>query len=662
MAPKEEGGYPAGAEGEKKEKKPRPAPPAPPAAVATASLIIRAAAARVLGLKPGVAGGDLQPIWVTEEGCSKVTIALDGSSRTPFPQKDEEHKLLIDAIEKEVCELVKADAPISVQPGDRAELEGKFGDVMAAPSKGAKAPEMLVAYVPDALFAEVPPNWTLCSSTAAAGAVTILGKSAEKEGKKPETMILAKKKQLMIKFNAANKDAAGAAKQGALPEADAVKAVNTGEVRVQVEGVDTKPEVTIAAAAEVVEEAAAGDEAVTVNPWEVTGKVDYEKLTRDFGSSLIDQKLLERMERLTVGAGRVPHLHRWLRRGVFYSHRDMNQLLDCFEKGKPFYLYTGRGPASVAMHLGHLLPFMMTKWLQDAFNVPLVIQMTDDEKFLWKGGYDPEKGDDLMRFRGMTTENVKDIIAVGFDKKKTFIFSDLEYVGEMYPNIVRIWKSITYSTARGAFGFDGASNIGQSAFPAIQAAPSFPSSFKTPLGGDDKMACLIPCAIDQDPYFRVTRDIAHKLVPKDHPLKGKPSLIHSKFFPPLQGVSGKMSGSNENSAIYLADGPELIEKKVMNYALSGGQQTAKEQREKGADLEVDVAYQWLRFFLEDDDELAHIAKEYGSGQGETYWSTGQVKKRLVVELQKIVKEHQDRRAKITDEEVAEWMRVRKLDF
>ena len=36
------------------------------------------------------------------------------------------------------------------------------------------------------------------------------------------------------------------------------------------------------------------------------------------------------------------------------------------------------------MHLGHLVPFMFTKWLQEAFKVPLVIQLTDDEKFLWK--------------------------------------------------------------------------------------------------------------------------------------------------------------------------------------------------------------------------------------------------------------------------------------
>ena len=49
-----------------------------------------------------------------------------------------------------------------------------------------------------------------------------------------------------------------------------------------------------------------------------------------------------------------------------------------------FYLYTGRGPSSEALHAGHLIPFVITQWLQEAFDVPCVIQMTDDEKFLWK--------------------------------------------------------------------------------------------------------------------------------------------------------------------------------------------------------------------------------------------------------------------------------------
>jgi len=395
--------------------------------------------------------------------------------------------------------------------------------------------------------------------------------------------------------------------------------------------------------------------AMTVNPWEVTGKIDYGKLIDQFGSSEINQPLRDRIERLTVGAGRVPQLHSWITRQIFFSHRGMDEICKCVEDGKPFYLYTGRGPSSAAMHLGHLIPFMMTQWLQEAFDVPLVIQMTDDEKFLWKGEHNSVDGDNLMYFRHLTTENAKDIIACGFDKKKTFIFSDLEYFGHMYENIVKFWKAVTYNTARSLMGFDGKSNIGQSAFPAVQAAPSFPSTFKVPLGGNDMMACLIPCAIDQDPYFRLTRDVAHKFVPSNHPLKGKPALFHSKFFPPLQGAEGKMSASDSNSAVYLTDTPEEIERKISEHAF------VSKAEGTGADLELDVSYQWLRFFLHDDVELGKIGESYSSNTG-AYKEPASVQRRLITLLQQMVKTHQERRAKITDEEVAEWMAVRKLEF
>jgi tryptophanyl-tRNA synthetase len=77
-------------------------------------------------------------------------------------------------------------------------------------------------------------------------------------------------------------------------------------------------------------------------------------------------------------------------------------------------------------------------------------------------------------------ENAKDIIACGLDFDRTFVFSDVDYMGHLYPNVLKIWKSVNYATARSAFGFTPQSNIGQSAFPAIQAAPSFPSSFDVP--------------------------------------------------------------------------------------------------------------------------------------------------------------------------------------
>jgi len=329
------------------------------------------------------------------------------------------------------------------------------------------------------------------------------------------------------------------------------------------------------------------DEEAVVNPWDVSGKIDYNKLIDNFGSQKLTPEILERLEKAVLKKGNVKGLHRFIRRGIFFSHRDFNRILDLVEADKPFYLYTGRGPSSGSMHLGHLLPFMMTQWLQEAFDVPLVIQMTDDEKYLWKGVY-IDGDDNLDYFRNLTIQNAKDIIACGFDMKKTFLFSDCDYVGSMYPNIVRIWKAVTYSTARAMFGFEGHSNIGQSAFPAIQvrhrfahaasllcshripplfthvcvlqAAPSFPSSFPVVLGAarDSELACLIPCAIDQDPYFRMTRDVAHKLTPASHPLGGKPSLFHSKFFPPLQGATGKMSSSDATAAVFLTDSPEEV--------------------------------------------------------------------------------------------------------
>ena len=48
-------------------------------------------------------------------------------------------------------------------------------------------------------------------------------------------------------------------------------------------------------------------------------------------------------------------------RCVCFHCRDMHQVLDAYEKQKSFYLYTGRGPSSEALHMGHLIPFIFTK-------------------------------------------------------------------------------------------------------------------------------------------------------------------------------------------------------------------------------------------------------------------------------------------------------------
>ena len=93
-------------------------------------------------------------------------------------------------------------------------------------------------------------------------------------------------------------------------------------------------------------------------------------------------------------------------------------------------------------------------------------------------------------------------------------------------------------------------------FVAIQAAPSFSNSFPQIFGTRADIPSLIPCAIDQDPYFRLTRDVAHKL---KYP---KPALIHGKFIPSLGGAQSKMSASVEMSSIFMSDSLKKLTTKV----------------------------------------------------------------------------------------------------
>jgi tryptophanyl-tRNA synthetase len=389
-----------------------------------------------------------------------------------------------------------------------------------------------------------------------------------------------------------------------------------------------------------------------ITPWEVEGAIvdgkqvaiDYDKLIKSFGTKAITQELLARFERLT---GHVPHY--LLRRGAFFSHRDLDLLLDRYEKGEKFYLYTGRGPSAESMHLGHMIPFVFTCWLQKVFDCPLVIQLTDDEKYLFKQNLTLE---DTRRF---ASDNARDIIAVGFDLKKTFIFADTDYVGgEFYKNVVRISRSITINQSRSSFGFEGTDCIGKAHFVAVQAAPAISSSFPQIFGqGNTKVPVLIPCAIDQDPYFRLTRDVAARLQAP------KCALLHSVFFPALQGPGTKMSASIETSAIFMNDTAKRIKDKINKHAFSGGGDTLELHREHGGNTAVDVPYQYLTFFLESDEELAQLKAGYEEGK----ILTGEMKKRCIEVLQEFVLGFQQRRAEVTDELLAQYMdATRKIEL
>jgi tryptophanyl-tRNA synthetase len=351
-----------------------------------------------------------------------------------------------------------------------------------------------------------------------------------------------------------------------------------------------------------------------VTPWDVEGKLDYEKLIKEFGTSRIDEKTLARLEK---DAGE--RLPVFLRRGYFFSHRDLDKVLDDQEKGKGFFVYTGRGPSN-KMHIGHLPSFMLAKWLQDRFKANVYIEITDDEKFL----HNRELS--LGQVDKFAEDNILDIAALGFDPDKTFIFKDTEYISNVYPMLMKIGRKITFSTAKAVFGFTNETNVGMIFFPAYQVMPTF----------FEKKRALIPNAIDQDPYWRIQRDMAESLGYE------RAAAIHSKFLPPITGMDGKMSASREETAIWLDDGEKTVETKVRKYAFSGGKPTLEEHRRLGGDPDVDVSFQWMSLLFEEDDaEIGRIERDYRAGK----MLSGEMKQLLIGKLNAFLKAHNERKAK-----------------
>ncbi|UCE80881.1 MAG: tryptophan--tRNA ligase [Methanobacteriota archaeon] len=357
-----------------------------------------------------------------------------------------------------------------------------------------------------------------------------------------------------------------------------------------------------------------------VTPYKVSGDIDYDELVDRFGTKKIDGALIERFARHGP-------VHAMLRRGVFYSHRDLDWILDEHEKGNGFTLYTGRGPSG-PIHIGHTMPWMFAKYLQDTFKAKMWFQLTDDEKFMF---YDHLTLEDTKKWG---YENALDIIALGFDPKLTNIFLDTEYIKTMYPTAVRAAKKINFSTIRAVFGFDNSNNIGSIFFTSIQTVPCFLESMLQ----DRNVPCLIPCGIDQDPHFRVTRDIAEGL--------GfyKPALVHAKLMPSLAGSEKMSTSTNLNDTIFMTDDEDTARKKVMN-AFTGGRVSVEEQRRMGGEPDICSIYQYnLYHFEPDDSKLAQLRSDCKSGS----IMCGECKGQLFEKIWTFLRKHQDEREKAKD--------------
>mmetsp|Transcript_29777 Transcript_29777/g.30918 ORF Transcript_29777/g.30918 Transcript_29777/m.30918 type:complete len:585 (+) Transcript_29777:12-1766(+) len=376
----------------------------------------------------------------------------------------------------------------------------------------------------------------------------------------------------------------------------------------------------------------------------VVGRIDYDKLIQQFGTEKVTEDVLKKFERVTGKP-----LHPWLKRGIFFSHRDLNQFLDAYENGDPVFLYTGRGPSSDSMHIGHLIPFIFIKYLQDVFDCPLVIQLSDEEKYAFKKGTFEE-------LHKMGMENSKDIMSVGLNPKKTFIFSNRDYrlacpKYEMFVSDMKVNASI--KEVAQVFGFKDDGNVGMYDWPFYQSAASFSQAFPHIFGGRPAY-CLIPCAIDQDPYFRLSRDLASRMNLL------KTSTIYSTFLPPLMGLDGgKMSSSvGASSTLFLNDEIEVIKKKIKKFSKSGskGDGTLEDHKKLGGDVDEDIACQYLKYFELDEEKLNNDLLQFSKGE----LTCSEMKEKLSVKIADIIKDVSEKRSKFTPEDVNEYFSIKPI--
>jgi tryptophanyl-tRNA synthetase len=373
----------------------------------------------------------------------------------------------------------------------------------------------------------------------------------------------------------------------------------------------------------------------TILPWEVKGKIYYEILTESFGTQPLSKELLDRFQTL-IGKD----LHPWLRNGVILNHSYFETILDAIEKKEDIFLLLSKSPSKESLHLGHLIPFQFAKWLQEVLNCFVVIQISDEGKSALSN-----LPFETVYQQGI--QNAQEIIALGFNSSKTFIFSTRDYhfyTPEFESLIYEASVRISRSFVDGLYGFDQTANVSLLQYPLYQAVAAFSQSYPHLFPSKKPAHCLIISAFDEYPFFQLADEISKQLT-----YLTKPSTLVCKFVDPLDGSEGKMSSSTQNAfktTLYLSDTPNQIGKKLKSSKSGARGNGSKEDHERlGGDIEEDAACQLLQIFDNDDEGRKELLDNFSKGKA----YCGDTKNRIVPIITNLVQSFQDSKKAITNE-------------
>lgn len=271
------------------------------------------------------------------------------------------------------------------------------------------------------------------------------------------------------------------------------------------------------------------------------------------------------------------------------SHRGFDTVDNFINSKNKYYLYTGRGTSNASFHIGHLLGLRLILSLQKVLQNKIYFMISDDEK-IFRDNID----------QTIMSENVSNTInqlnKLGFNETNTDIHINSNGIDKhSYSIMIKLMSILTVDLLNNIFGQK--SNIGELFYVSYQLMPCFI---------DKNKQCIIIAGEDQDPFFRLARDIAHKLECKP------PIILYTKNFPGLDG-SDKMSTSKlETIPIFISDSAEIIKTKV-NKIKNVGAGTLDELFEKGANLSNDVPFQLIKFLESDINTLYLIEEAYTCG-------------------------------------------------
>ena len=359
------------------------------------------------------------------------------------------------------------------------------------------------------------------------------------------------------------------------------------------------------------------DEREKVTPWEVSGDIDYEKLVKEFGISPLTNIPASFNENILF------------RRKIIFGHRDFDRILQAVKAKKKFGMMTGLMPTG-KFHIGHMILAQQMIFYQK-LGAKVYIAVADIEAY-------HARGQSLEESRKIAIEEyIKNYIALGLKSTNCEIYfqsnrsKDSKKSNAYYRLQNLLARYATFNEFKAVYGEISPGKMFSSFLQASDMLHAQLPEF------DGNMPIVVPVGIDQDAHLRLARDISQRY--KDHKFIQLSSTYHL-FAPGLKG--DKMSSSNPSSYIALTDSPKEIESKIKKYAFSGGRDTLEEHRKLGGNPDIDVSFQYLRFFFEPDDKkLKKIHDDYKSGK----LLTGELKQITIEKINAFLKEHQKKREK-----------------